>query len=602
MQSINHHLDRITEAADIFEHDSLGAHETTWLTANKEIEHTVKEQYQVPQHVRIEICTVTNAVRIIGINEGRSEIRYMTPYNVWGLIETPEIWIMRDPNPIDVDVKTIIIKHLPRVLPRTHMLESKFQIKMLLDMQYNAQLKVGKTITQKGERINQYTLYGNSQNIICPACNKGNHQIKWSINHISKSFNSHCENTKNKSLILPVDTANHFFGRTISKAPRKKKIQLSVLPHNTYNEFDNPANDNTVINNFNYVEPHEEKEENDISDTYTPKLKRKHGLHVMTWNTDNRANDYLFKIVDHANSEDVDVVCLQEAGGINWSNNAVQHLGFNLYAHGQVMILVRQSTAETIHMPQLVWRSEGNNAMSITLLTATGPLAIINGYLPSGLDSITKDINQPKYWKALDTHMEINERISQHTHSIINMDANETNNKYDRIQIHKSDIGKPIPSGSDGLNTTVSLYTKNMKDAHRMTNDHLYTSHPPSQQTYTHQQPNVGMITKSKIDISLVSNNIAHRLQSCNIYDTPKYWTKSKTLHPLQQHRNNYHSIIITKLKWDNIWAPTNCNTQNNPNPNLKGEKLKPGPNTNNLNATTKIDLAQAVNIALKQK
>ena len=322
----------------------------------------------------------------------------------------------------------------------------------------------------------------------------------------------------------------------------------------------------------------------------------------MTWNTDNRANDYLFKIVDHANSEDVDVVCLQEAGGINWSNNAVQHLGFNLYAHGQVMILVRQSTAETIHMPQLVWRSERNNAMSITLLTATGPLAIINGYLPSGLDSITKDINQPKYWKALDTHMEINERISQHTHSIINMDANETNNKYDRIQIHKSDIGKPIPSGSDGLNSTMSLYTKNMKDAHRMTNDHLYTSHPPSQQIYTHQQPNVGMITKSKIDLSLVSNNIAHRLQSCNIHDTPKYWTKSKTLHPLQQHRNNYHSIIITKLKWDNIWAPTNCNTQNNPNPNLKGEKLKPGPNTNNLNATTKIDLAQAVNIALKQK
>ena len=609
-ECITLHLERITESADAFEKEYLGIQNPTcrWTQPDAELEYQCKEILNIAYASKTSVCRTTNCMRIISINEGRSELRYITPYNIWSMIESREIWVAKDPIPTCAEIKNILMTLLTELTPRLRMFETRLQIKSLLEMQFGGNRKIGKTITQKGNSSYQLSLYGTCNENPCITCDDSSHQATWGINHVSKTIFTTCKGKKHKCTRLPMEAQKHFFGNTIYSNQKKEKLK-DIIPtsatenkdqeyysngtNNLYPDIKDPKLEDINTHHINY--PTNNKKSNQRSQTATT---RKHNITWIQYNTDKRSNSQLTHIFAYCVKNKVDIICLQEVENNKWLDITItQTYGYTAYRHKKVMILMNQHTVEKIHLSSMIWRSPENDTMSITLLTPEGPLAVINSYIPSGVDTINRDINNETYCRILDSHMEINERALKHTASIITMDGNETTNIWHRIQIHNDPNNTISPSGKQNAESNMSVYEKNMSDAHKLINPLMYKNNEPSHGIYTHQQPSKDMLIKAKIDYCLITKNLADRLNKCHITDEPKQWTEQHRSNPFAKNRSNFHSIIHSSLSWHNIYEQS---PQTKRRSKLKGSQLHLGFNTSDLNDTNKVLIAKEIEEELK--
>ena len=627
-EMVKHHLDRIEESAHRYEDKYLGTESTTWVAADPELKNIISSSLGIPVHHEISVCKVINGIRITSINEGHAELRYITPYNVWSLIESKENWISKEPVPTDIELKCKIIDNICNKIPRFQMLETRLQIKRILETKLQGNIRIGKEIRQKGEKINQYSLYGTIENDTCITCMVSDHKPKWNINHVTKTMYITCK-AKTTCIRLPIDTVDHFFGHTTSKRPRVMKIKRNIPEDPQKNEDENTMGRKIQRNNDKRGKLLYPAKIKQCSNGATIQKSKLHGLTVLQYNADRQSNKNMTNIIILGHRHKADVICLQEVEKDNCSDEIIsKNHGYNVYRHKNVMILLKQDTIEKIHLPSMIWRSPSNNSMGVTLMTTKGTMIIMNSYLPSGIDRATRDLNDITYSTAIDMHMEINERILLHNFAILVMDANETTEEWGRIQILRGSHTEPhyknrtqpennikrkrikinneykVATASDTKSTEspMGIHRKNMIDAHLETNSHLYEGNGPSPETFTHQQPSRGkdnlmMDVYAKIDYCLLSKNLINNITKSDIDHTPKTWGKE-----FLKERNNYHTAIITDIEWENLYSQPKYQYTPQNSKKLKGSTLPLGPNMKKLNEQNKILITQEIELELKGK
>jgi hypothetical protein len=308
----------------------------------------------------------------------------------------------------------------------------------------------------------------------------------------------------------------------------------------------------------------------------------KHTLVVLSYNFDKTGKHMAGTLVCYAKEKGADIICLMEVENIAWSPHALMAADYVMYRHGKCIILLKKSTVMRNVRPvagqpkdTMVWRSASHNTMAVTIDTPDGTLVVICGYVPPGVDAMPQSSDTgPSIESVTDQHDEAAALVLAHTHAMMFMDGNETENKYGRVQVRRNGTialsGNPRNSGISTM-TMASLARAGMVDNHRhlhATSDAAY----PGRRDLSHEKPGPnGMLVESKLDYSLSSGGALARLKRCELDDRPKHWTRDG------KQRKSYHKMLVTTYEWDGLWAaeapapPTNDK--------LLGHKLKPGPN-----------------------
>lgn len=287
-----------------------------------------------------------------------------------------------------------------------------------------------------------------------------------------------------------------------------------------------------------------------------------HSLTVVSYNSDGLLKNRVAELLIYLRNINADVVLLQDTGKLNWSQNELLAQGWAFHRHKKCAILYKVATAgKAICKTKTgntkdpkIWKSHKFSSMAITLDTTQGPLLIATAYLPPGVDKLPKGHSTRK--QVADQHLELARLASRCKFRILGMDANETTDRKARMQ-HRGN-GKMTYSGTSnepGIeHSCMASYDGVMTDAlrHKAIQDGRDPSDYPLPKDSTHEQPGQKSsdITKiqSKIDYILASHNLLARMSYCDIDSRPAHWTETG------QKRTNYHCALSITLDWEDMW------------------------------------------------
>ena len=330
----------------------------------------------------------------------------------------------------------------------------------------------------------------------------------------------------------------------------------------------------------------------------------------MTWNTGKHikhafGRNYMQAMIHCMVTEEVDILMLQEAEGMITDDQGLLREGLRLERHGKVAIVTCIDTTETLRTGT-VWRSPNFNSMGITLrLRDDSTIGVLTSYLPSDIDDMAME--SPHYDRVTLQHEELVAQAAAHDQSIVGFDANETRSRTERILIRKAKKITPTRecqrcpeneraghcgrfhdwdteyTGTKRLHSHLDVYRKNFKDSHRTApgNGHLYDkSGPTHRDALTHTMPARNMdLSYAKLDYIWVSNDMAVRITGSTLNHETKGWSGKHST-------DSYHSAILTKMEWANIWRGQLQDDQNRTEL-PEGEDVVMGPNLSNLNPET---------------
>lgn len=301
-------------------------------------------------------------------------------------------------------------------------------------------------------------------------------------------------------------------------------------------------------------------------------------LSVLQYNMDKLGHRTIGHLLSMAEEAGTDIICLQEVENVAWSTHSLTELGWNLYRHSKVAILLRVSTAESICLAQTeagapchhVWRSERYDSMALSLQTSQGALLVGNIYAPPGVDSLPSVSAGGGLTRGQveEMHQEMQTQILLHTHAILCMDRNETEGPEGRVQLR--DDGSTVLSGADNSSPpTTSCYDSSLVNV--MDIPHL----PPARtglSSMTHVQRGPSMAIHSAIDAIYCSHALAQRTTKLTIDDRTRHWG-------LQDGgtRKSYHKALTCKWSWVGLWP--RVGPPPSPKAPLRGSELKKGPN-----------------------
>ena len=301
-------------------------------------------------------------------------------------------------------------------------------------------------------------------------------------------------------------------------------------------------------------------------------------LTVLQYNMDKRGHRTLGHLLSLAEETHADVVCLQETENVAWSTHSLSSLGWNLYRHRKVAILLRRTTSERLSVTKSdtgqpchhIWRSQNYDTMSVSLATPEGNLMIGCAYIPPGVDTMPEvSTHQPVTRPSVSLiHQELLTQSLLHSHSILCMDRNETTSPGGRVQI-RHDGSLTLSGAQSGVTPTMSCYDSSLVN----TVKHISNTDPSTVPLHlmTHIQPGPGMTIHSDIDTVYCSKTLVARLTHAGVDDRTRLWGA-----PPNRPRTSFHKAIICRWQWQGLWPSPQGSSANSPE--LQGTQLPRGP------------------------
>jgi exonuclease III len=545
-------VQKLGKASELLEQDWLGLDPDWTAIQEGQFPRWFRENYDAAEYWSTCISRKMGALRTIAVGSRRDGVtqavlRYFTLTHVWAIRFTPgqeAEWFIEDEVETPPEAADMVALLVPLDTPTLKQLGVRLNLVSLLIGGSGSRVKLG-VIKQGADEEGCTASYSGTCTTgptgQCPLCN-GTHPAHWRSRRFDGCVRTKCEGGETRSNRMSSSLEHTLYGnrRPVQDTTREQQ------------DGDKEKNNGHRRKSKTWT----------ANDNKTTELKR-HDLRIIQWNTDGRTKtEYtmqtlLIFLVEHM----ADIVCLQEVEGTPLDKWAIAQAGYNTYMHGQVAILISIETAEALHEPALMWKSESFNSMTATFLVPGGSFVAASAYLPTGLDK-TKGWTTEERIGATDQHLELSQRSNEHDYGILMMDANETTTPAGRVVQIQTQAGlKVTPSaaskGNTLLTSSMACYTRNMVDADVSCNPGAYTIHgDPREAAYTHQQPlgadkhintNKLPLSKAKLDFTWMSKNLRSTVPTMKIMKDPATWREGAK-------RDNYHCITMITFPWPGIW------------------------------------------------
>ena len=489
-------------------------------------------------HRMVEINARMNTIRVITYTrESLITVRYFTRRQVWtAQVDRAmnDTWEWVGATPVPQDIKPILSEYIQDQTDYNDDFEIRMEIARAILAGDDAQMKKMALYegqdrmkmdvhTQTSETQNQkHDKGGTITHRTCPACGESGHSTRWWIGALfPNKINVTCAKARKRggrqmSVHTPDECRKYLF--PISHPDYKFQNHATEKKRNREECREEEGQDNNSPNN--------KKRDKDDKHKHH-RSGKKHDIVIRSWNIDgltNKTQDVsairLSAMFRQADKDKVDILTLQEAGGLAMSHAKLLQMGWIIHEHKNVAILISVHTVQTIMAPTKIWKGKLHgkdiDAMSITIETPEGPMIILNAYVPSGVDRMPRrdendkekqdgtpetqeeikkreaDLKRFKGWdrdKVAEMHGVIFTHITTAALAVICMDANETTCIMGRRMMKAVHDGKlkPTYSGNSKKDTTMDVYQDTMINAHELKNEALYMGEGVHEDTYTHE-------------------------------------------------------------------------------------------------------------------
>ena len=546
-----------------------------------------------------------------------AEIRYITPQNVWAhtLSHQGTELVTVEPEPTPLNSLPIFAGALKRAPTASCQVEFRFQMQELLTRAAGLQdrhafaISEGKSFASNRPTLNSATARYRFKTInsapTCPGCQRKSDSDDGPCTsllevHIDKYFhNAHVKCLragKTKPPIRIPDTLYSYLFNSLPAPPDRSGAHWE-RPAEGIEDPDEPLGPVAAPTPLAQEEAREEG------------VPAPHSLNIVSYNSDGGLRHRAAELIGYLRDINADVVLLQETESLGWSNAALLDNGWVLHRHKKCAIMVRVGTADKVICKTQVgdtentkvWKSSHYNSMAISLDTTSGPLLIVNAYLPHGVDRMAQEHGHPDRAAVRAQHQEILRLTSRYKHSVLCMDANETTHNKARIQSRHDGTttysGTKAAPGLEG--SCMAPYDKTLVDAfrHKAIHDGRDPTDYPNPSDTTHSQPgkkDAGILRiQSKIDYILTSHNLLPRIISCTIDNRPIHWTEPGKI------RTNYHSALCISLDWEDLWPSDEAGQGKQ---TAKGNTLAAPPNYSAMTPGRKAAIARRVHQILRER
>ena len=360
-------IDHLADSTDGMENDILQI-QADWEPLQRDnLLDLLRKDYDLADYYSVWYSTKVGALRVLTVGTRQDGpamaiVRYFTMANVWARSRQDGIdqsWKWEEEVETPLAMRDVIADIIPKP-PNAHKrLDTVLQIRSRLAGQVQSNLRMSE-VTHKTDDQGHTTGYSGSydraDDATCPLCD-GSHRAQWQSRRYDNSVRSSCSSSQKRAARMPESTIFTMYGRwrnplssTPAKPPRAPDPKNRTQPWG-------PA-------------------------PQTRAIKPRNQMRVIHWNTDKRATNRnaIGALIMYMIDQDVDVACLQEVETANIDTLGVQALGYNVYRHGKVAILVSITTAEPMHEPGCIWRSRKFDSMSITMVLPKGTLLIGRTY------------------------------------------------------------------------------------------------------------------------------------------------------------------------------------------------------------------------------
>jgi len=438
-------------------------------------------------------------MRILYIHVKGTELRYITPYSAWyhTMGHGGDDLSYLEPEPAPLAEMPAFVSAVGFASNSCDSAEHRLRMQLMLSSnarlneRYPYRIIAAKSFAhKKTDKLARYWCLVSADVVpVCPGCRRKNtddggckHERTLKVDCFYNSSIVECSGGERPTRTMAgSDTRAFLFGSKTPRLPRQPtqwvQPPADVPPDQPQGRFRlHTGKQPDDLDTQAGAQPDEHKADDPPWDephtTFAP-----HDLTIVSYNTDNCAKDRLTEILSLVEELGADVVLLQDIDKQRWSNAYLLKLGWALYTHKRVGIMLRVSTAEKViackdatGAPHArVWRSQKYNSMGIVLDTTGGSLFITCAYLPPGVDELPSDPEDERRKAVVGQHAEIDRRARGYTHAIIGMDANETTYTRGRVQTRSSGPSTYSGCAHDGglAASAMSVYAPHMTDCQR---------------------------------------------------------------------------------------------------------------------------------------